>query len=328
MRPISRMQIRTRDRQEAISVISRIYCAHEMGLPGPYSGLATCLDVTHGGVQPIVHLKHSTPVRIDAGSFPSLMLMQTCVDGGGSVTQGDATAVCRVGETLPLSPGVDTRTQFDGRFAQRTVRLDVERAEALVALWLGHPLDRSLRFELLPFSASLEQAWTQAVDLLLDYERQNFALPDAAVASFDEFMLSLVLRLHPHNYSEEVRDARTHASPRVVRQAEYWMRNGEAGMSVSAIAARIGVSLRTLEVAFREYRHSTPTRYLRNVRLDAVRSRLLDPNPGTTVTSAALDNGFFHLPRFSAYYKAAFHELPGQTLRRTRRRNAFTNIQP
>ncbi len=40
----------------------------------------------------------------------------------------------------------------------------------------------------------------------------------------------------------------------------------------------------------------------------------------TTVTSAALGNGFFHLPRFSAYYRAAFNEAPGQTLRRSRLR--------
>jgi transcriptional regulator GlxA family with amidase domain len=40
----------------------------------------------------------------------------------------------------------------------------------------------------------------------------------------------------------------------------------------------------------------------------------------TTVTSVALGNGFFHLARFSAYYRAAFDEPPGQTLRRSRLR--------
>jgi transcriptional regulator GlxA family with amidase domain len=98
------------------------------------------------------------------------------------------------------------------------------------------------------------------------------------------------------------------------------MRAGGAGVTVSAIAAKLGVSLRTLEAGFRNWHHSTPTEYLRNIRLQAARAELLAPTESTTVTSAALGNGFFHLPRFSAYYRAAFNEPPGQTLRRSRPR--------
>jgi hypothetical protein len=42
----------------------------------------------------------------------------------------------------------------------------------------------------------------------------------------------------------------------------------------------------------------------RSVRLDAARAELLEPSESTTVTSVALANGFFHLARFSAYYRA------------------------
>jgi len=42
----------------------------------------------------------------------------------------------------------------------------------------------------------------------------------------------------------------------------------------------------------------------RSVRLDAARAELLAPSESTTVTSVALANGFFHLARFSAYYRA------------------------
>jgi transcriptional regulator GlxA family with amidase domain len=38
------------------------------------------------------------------------------------------------------------------------------------------------------------------------------------------------------------------------------------------------------------------------------------------VTTVALANGFPHLARFAAYYRAAFDEYPSETLSRSRKR--------
>jgi AraC-like DNA-binding protein len=235
------------------------------------------------------------------------MLMQTCVGGTGSAVQGNARTVCHRNQTLPLSPGLATQLDFGAEFDQRSVRLDIARLEALCSRWLNHPLDGPLRFELRPFSATLERARAEAVALIMTYERMNIALPAAVLLSFDEFMLSLVLAQHPHNYSDDMRRHSPVATPRMVREAEHWMRTGGPEISVSSIADRIGVSMRTLESGFLEWRQATPTQYLRKVRLDAARAQLLAPAQDTTATSAALGNGFFHLARFSAHYKAAFY---------------------
>jgi AraC-like DNA-binding protein len=309
--------LRTSDLAEAIDVVSRIYCPHEVEVRGSNRGVNAELQVIHGGVQPVVGLRYSTPVRIDAGDFRHLMLMMTCVDGSAKAVQQDSRATWHRGQTLPQSPGLSTQLDFDGRFAQSSVRLDIERLETLCSRWLNFPLDRPLRFELRPFSAELETAWAQAVALILTYERMSIVLPQAAAASLDEFMLSLVLAQHPHNYSDDLRRLSRAALPRIVREAEHWMRTGGSEISVSGVAARVGVSLRSLEAGFREWRQTTPTQYLRKVRLDAARAQLLAPSESTTVTSVALANGFFHLPRFSAYYRTAFDEPPGQTLRRS-----------
>jgi AraC-like DNA-binding protein len=312
--------LRTSDLAEAVGAVSRVYCPHEVKIRGSSSGLAVTLEVIHGGVQPVVGLRYSTPVRIDAGDFRGLMLMQTCIDGLATVVQGNTRATCHRDQTLPLSPGLDSEMNFDSRFAQRSVRLNIERLEALCSRWLNLPLDRPLRFELRPFSSELERAWSQAVALILAYERMSIVLPQAAAMSFDEFMLSLVLAQHPHNYSDDLRGLSGTAAPRIVREAEHWMRTGGPETSVSRVAAQVGVSLRSLEAGFREWRQSTPTQCLRRIRLGAARAELLAPSESTTVTSAALANSFFHLARFSAYYRTAFNETPGQTLRRSRLR--------
>jgi len=315
-----KMLLRTSDLSEAVDAVSRVYCPHEIEIRGNSRSDITTLEVVRGGAQPVIRLMYPSPVRIDAGDFPRLMLMQTCVDGSATVVQGDLRAGCRRNQTLPLSPGLHTQMEFSGRFAQTSVRLDIERLEALCARWLNFPLEQPLRFELRPFSPDLERAWTQAVALLIWYERMDIVLPPTASLAFDEFMLSLVLAKHQHNYSNDLLGASAAAAPRIVREAEHWMRAGGAEVTVSAIAAKVGVSLRSLEAGFRNWHKSTPTEYLRNIRLQAARAQLLAPTESTTVTSAALGSGFFHLPRFSAYYRAAFDETPGQTLRRSRPR--------
>ena len=89
--------------------------------------------------------------------------------------------------------------------------------------------------------------------------------------------------------------------------------------TVSLLAKKLGVSLRTLELGFREHRQSTPKQFLRQMRLDAARAQLQASSFSTTVTSVALANGFPHLARFSvAYYREAFGKYPSQTLARSR----------
>jgi AraC-like DNA-binding protein len=297
-----------------------VYCTHDVKIRGSNRGLTSSLEVLRGGDQPVVALRYSAPVRIDAGNFQDLMLMMTCVGGSASASQNSAVAQWRQGQTLPLSPGRGSLLNFDGAFAQTSVRLHIERIETLCARRLNHPLDRPLRFDLRPFSTALEQAWQRAVQLILGYEDLGIQLPEAAARNLDEFMMSMLLDLHPHNYSEALQTRHVLAAPRVVREAERLMRARGADLTVSGIAATLGVSVRGLEAGFREWQKATPTQFLRKLRLEAAKAELSNPSESTSVTSVAMNEGFVHLPRFSAYYRAAFGEYPSQTLRRARHR--------
>jgi len=214
MAATQKIQLRTADLAQAIDAVSAVYCPHEVEVRGSNLGVSAALEVIRGGIQPVVSLRYSAPVRIDAGDFPQLMLMMTCVDGSATAVQQDSSVAWHRGQTLPQSPGLSTQLDFDARFAQTSVRLDIERLETLCSRWLNVPLDRPLRFELRPFSAELETAWAQAVGLIRTYERMNVVLPQAAAASLDEFMLSLVLAQHPHtNYSDDLRRLSAAAVP-------------------------------------------------------------------------------------------------------------------
>ncbi|WP_269744634.1 helix-turn-helix domain-containing protein [Rhodococcus sp. AW25M09] len=77
----------------------------------------------------------------------------------------------------------------------------------------------------------------------------------------------------------------------------------------------MGVGPRTLQAAFQRERGTTPLEELRRARLARAHADLLDATPdGTSVTEVATRWGFFHLGRFSQFYRSEFGLSPSQTL--------------
>ena len=85
-----------------------------------------------------------------------------------------------------------------------------------------------------------------------------------------------------------------------------------APISLVDLANAAGLSPRSLNALCHKYHGISPMVLLRNTRLDAVRHKLRTC-PDANVTSVALDHGFGHLGRFSAYYRDRFGELPRDT---------------
>ncbi|MDN3714253.1 helix-turn-helix domain-containing protein [Paracoccus cavernae] len=76
------------------------------------------------------------------------------------------------------------------------------------------------------------------------------------------------------------------------------------------------LSLRTIRSIIRRRMGMTAHSYLQRRRLSRVRQALLTPREIRTVTSIAMDHGFTHLGRFSAFYRQMYGELPSETLRK------------
>jgi transcriptional regulator GlxA family with amidase domain len=77
---------------------------------------------------------------------------------------------------------------------------------------------------------------------------------------------------------------------------------------VSQVAAHCGVSWRTLDSAFREYRGITPVAHARNVRLDTARGAL---DTGCEAVSAVASRlGFRSVTTFAAEYRKRFGRSP------------------
>jgi AraC-like DNA-binding protein len=107
---------------------------------------------------------------------------------------------------------------------------------------------------------------------------------------------------------------------RIVRIAEeHALAHVGERLYVSDLCRAASVGERALEHAFKQTMGLTPVAYLTRLRLHRVRDALRSPRRGSrTVSSVALDWGFWHFGDFSRGYKDCFGELPSETMRRGR----------
>ena len=87
---------------------------------------------------------------------------------------------------------------------------------------------------------------------------------------------------------------------------------------IEALCQRLRTSRRSLQNGFRQVADTTAVHYLRSLRLNAVRRRLLATTTSDlSISQAAGDAGFEHLGHFGTRYRELFGELPSQTFRKT-----------
>lgn len=105
-----------------------------------------------------------------------------------------------------------------------------------------------------------------------------------------------------------------------VRQAEEIMYAGsDEPFSMLDLASALGVGLRSLQLAFNEVHGGlSPRDVLNRIRLEKARERLLAAERDHSVTTIAMDSGFFHLSRFAQAYRRTYGERPSDTLLKRR----------
>lgn len=101
------------------------------------------------------------------------------------------------------------------------------------------------------------------------------------------------------------------------RAAAFLEAHADEPVTLDEIAAAAGVTGRALQYAFRRYFGTTPTGYLRRLRLERAHAELghADPAGGVTVAAVARRWGWASHSRFTVAYQQRFGVLPSHTLR-------------
>ena len=240
------------------------------------------------------------PASIEAFSPGDYAVMMLCLHGSAQMELDGRTIPVPANHGLLGFAHGAVRATFSGDCARLVVRIDPRLIER-------RSLFSATRFEL---SDRAIEPFLEQVHSVLSSRAMIAAIDNepSVRARVEALLATLLQRTCLPAISD---NTELPIASRDVRRAEAYIGSNVArNMRLEDIARAAGVSVRTLQTSFRRDRHVTPMQYLRNLRLDAARERLL---AGSSVSEAALDAGFSHQGRFAHYYRGRFGHSPSST---------------
>lgn len=188
-----------------------------------------------------------------------------------------------------------------------------------VAAEVNGPLPQRIQFnECRPRSGPCSKAWLQA----LDYAITSFGSADATrhpliVAAAAHLLGSAVLECFASNVTADQALLTSPSVPPTFKGAVSFIHahTGD-GISVNDVAAAVRLTPRAVQYLFRQQLDTTPTEYLRRVRLQRAHQDLMSSERATTtVAEIAQRWGFAHTGRFAALYRDTYGQSPHAALR-------------
>ena len=163
-----------------------------------------------------------------------------------------------------------------------------------------------------PVSPEAAASWRRTLNYIGAMLRGDPAVAEAplVIGSLSRLLAGLLLATFPNDTvgpppGRDEHDARSVTALR--RAVAFIDASADLGIGIGDIAAAAGMSRRAVQLAFRRHLDTTPTDYLRRVRLDGAHRELLGASGGDllTVTEVAYRWGFSSPSRFAERYRAA-----------------------
>lgn len=179
-------------------------------------------------------------------------------------------------------------------------------------------LDRTIRID--SSRAAIYADIIRLVTFLHDELRYGGGLlrrPSVETSHF-ELLKELLLEIleQSGSPSHRVADNGSLVHRRVRTAEEYMLDNLSEICTIADVASELGISVRSLELAFRSVRDMSPHRYLASLRLSTARRLLLSNSDINSVTDACFAVGINHVGRFATAYRERYGESPSETLRK------------
>lgn len=325
MRPIERNlplaryeRVHSRDVDQARATVEEAFCSHRL-VPAAGNLEVRFHAVQVGGVG-LHYLDYGSDVRIQPDNLTDCYLVQIPLHGTAEVRSSSAEVVSSPTVASILGPDNQYDMLWRAGNRQLIVKLDRTAVEQHLHKSLGVPLGSQLRFQLdMDLTAPLIRSWRSVVNLLSTEVENDGTIPaePLAMREMERLLLTQLFLAQPNNYSGALHSPPARLVPRVIqRAADLIEAHAAEPLTVEDIAVAVNVSVRALQDGFRSAFDTTPTNYLREVRLRKAHADLMAADPSAiTVTDVAVRWGFLHLGRFSVMYRARFGESPSQTLR-------------
>ena len=321
IRPLDRFPlVRTTSIEDVREALARIYAKPIFEPEKRVRALEASVNHYELGHVGLHYNKYGAAVSVD---FPeaNYFLQIFSIRGNGEAIIDKTSVQILPGNSAVISPNVGYKARWDAEFERLVLKINAEALMQKLAAVTGASIGRTLRVDPVPdFNRPATQFLRDSFLFLVDMVSTSaVSLHKLLLAEFEQALMVMFLRANQHNYSHLLEPKPLDAALWQVRRAEEYIEaNWNNPMSLEAIAAATGVSIRSLFRTFRSNRDCSPMEFVKQVRLRHARELLQRSNGATTVTDVAFACGFGDLSRFSKDYRQAFGERPSETLNRNK----------
>ena len=313
----------TRDLDQAHEYIHSVFTPHRLAVRG--AALDFDLRYAESPRVTLGHLTYGAQVTVDVPPPERCYHVVIPLSGACRVGQRRETAELRHGERgAVLGPDEPLTVYWEPDAVGYIVKVPRQVLEAHLARLAGVSIDAPVRFRL---DFDLTTGGGRALAASVPFLWGELARPGGIIAMpvarehLEYVVLTQLLSVVPHSYSEAMEGHRPIASRRrnrIQQVVDVIEAHPEEPLTSAHLAAVAGVTERTLQIAFREEIGTSPTAYVREVRLDRVHAELSAGGGGATVSEIAARWGFLHPSRFAQQYSRRFGVLPSETVARAR----------
>ena len=304
---------------EATSLVRAAICPHRLRVNEPPRKSIVFLSSLDLGACGLTNLKYGFDVDIDTGCIGDTYLVKWTLAGQGQLWCGDRTAITSPRSIIITEPSEHTKIHMTAECQHLTVRVSRSALMETLAAKLRRPLRKALRFNLeMPMDSDFARAWCELVAHICHVS----AVAPAALANegvrkqYSRTLMEIMLGAAPHSHADSIDGPANRATPwHVGRARDYVHDHLSEGISIADIAARIGVTPRTLQNGFRRAFNLTPAEYIRRARVDALHQALLTADATAGVTNLMMNVGIVNFGRYAQYYREQIGVSPSTTLK-------------
>lgn len=309
----------SQDLDETRDRVAQVYCPHRLETLGRET-----VNARHNHIRgerlSLNYMEYGAHTRIEPGELGRFYLLQIPLSGGAQIANGADRYASDPGAAAVLNPHRPTAMTWTGGTRQLLVQIDRAALQKLLCDLLGAQMERPLKFNgPLDLRRGAGTALRQLVLHLvaeIDAGRSGFGRAGLMNRQIESTLMTGLIEALDNNYSGFLGRPSGSAVPHKLRLAEEYIEaRVDQPVTLEEIARAAGTSARSLQMAFRQFRGTTPLNFLRERRLEHVHRALMAAVPGDRVTDIASAWGFTHLGRFSQVYRERFGQSPSDTLR-------------
>lgn len=297
--------------EELSAYINQHIGPHEMQLTRNTGAVASMLHC-RGGRMDVCHLAFGAETRIFAGQLRHYYHLHLILKGNCTYETSKGTVLLQPGDAWIILPRENVDLTYSHDCEQLMVRIPSEIFNE-VCLEHGWPRPiEHIEFNRTPYKIDDLKNLKELLAIFCQEAESDEAV-DQTLQYYSRLIVSKILTTIKHDICMDVSEQQLGCFDRLVQFIED---NIKRNITADDLAKFAKISPRSLYLIFEKNAQTTPKAFIRQKKLERVYLTLMNPaHDLINVTAVAMEYGFYHLGRFSEFYKTTYGKLPSESLR-------------